>query len=244
MSISNNRGGPRKTDKLELSIVSTVRKLDIGASAALRASHSLLRNYRSMLSTIERNLNYISRSKTGGSPFSSDISSLAISISAHSRALSGYVKTMQERLRAPVRDIEKTQESADKRALKRKIWKWIARVFKALATLISAGGAIFALIHPVGLVESVAIGAASMLTGAIARLCTLVQDSKYLQVASMLPLTPSFSPSKLHSLLSSEASRLTCYSLSSQDTTKPHSTKSSPFCETTFPNPPRRQRLR
>lgn len=85
---------------------------------------------------------------------------------------------MQERLRTLVRDIEKTKESADKRALKRKIWKWLSRAFKVISGLLSAGGAIFALLHPIGLLESAVIAGASMLSGAAAKLCEIVQDSK------------------------------------------------------------------
>ena len=73
---------------------------------------------------------------------------------------------------------KKTKESADKRALKRKIWKWLSRVFKVLAALLSAGGAIFGLFYPIGLLESAAIAGASMLSGAAAKLCEIVQDSK------------------------------------------------------------------
>ncbi|KAL5526604.1 hypothetical protein ACEPAF_8328 [Sanghuangporus sanghuang] len=166
----------KRTDKLEQAIISTVRKLDIGASAALRASHNLIRNYKNLLRAVERNLEQVSQSRTGGPIFTSEISSLATAISAHSRALSSYVKQIQERLRMLVKDIEKTKESADKRALKRKIWRWLARVFQALSALISAGGAMFALFHPIGLLESITIGGASMLSGAAARLCELIQD--------------------------------------------------------------------
>ncbi|EJD06697.1 uncharacterized protein FOMMEDRAFT_25908 [Fomitiporia mediterranea MF3/22] len=155
-----NLADPRKRDKLELSIVRTVDKLDIGASAALRASHSLLRNYRTLIQTIERSLNNISQSRIGGNLFSAEVSQLANTITAHSRALSRYVRQLQDRLRQLVRDIEKTKESADKRALKRKIWKWVSVAFKALSVLLSAG----------------AIAGASMLSGAAARLCDLVQD--------------------------------------------------------------------
>lgn len=85
---------------------------------------------------------------------------------------------MQERLRQLVRDIEKTKELADRRALRRKIWGWVSKAFKALAALLSAGGAVFAFFYPVGLLESTAIAGASMFSGAVAHLCQIVQDSE------------------------------------------------------------------
>lgn len=88
------------------------------------------------------------------------------------------MKKLQERLRDLVRDIEMTKKSADRRALKRKIWGWLSRAFKALSAVLSAGGAVFALLYPLGLLESAAITGASMLSGAAARLCDITHDSK------------------------------------------------------------------
>lgn len=177
--LHTTRADPRRNDKLELAIITTVHKLDIGASAALQASHSILRSYRNLIRFFEQELHSISKSHTGGSLFSSnETSAFASNISAYSRALADHVKKIQERLRDLVRDIEMTKKSADRRALKRKIWGWLSKAFKALSAVLSAGGAIFALLYPLGLLESATIAGASMLSGAAARLCDITHDSK------------------------------------------------------------------
>lgn len=154
-------------------------QLDTGASAALRASHEILKNYRTFVHVIDRRLNELSNSKNGGPLFlPSDLQGLSTRLLSHSKALAACVKKMQERLRQLVRDIEKTKELADRRALRRKIWGWVSKAFKALAALLSAGGAVFAFFYPVGLLESAAIAGASMFSGAVAHLCQIVQDSE------------------------------------------------------------------
>ncbi|KAH8116158.1 hypothetical protein DFH11DRAFT_1506860 [Phellopilus nigrolimitatus] len=152
---------PRRKDKLEHTIISTVYKLDIGATAVLHSSHNIIRSYRALIRSIDRRLGDIAQSKDGGSLFiSSEVRTLASSISAQSRSLSSHVQKIQQHLRGLVKDIEKTKEKADKRALRRKIWGWLSRAFKALSFLLSAA----------------AIAGASMLSGAAAKLCEVAQD--------------------------------------------------------------------
>ncbi|KAI5118599.1 hypothetical protein M0805_004174 [Coniferiporia weirii] len=168
---------PHRKDKLEHAIIESVNKLDVYATSALRSSRILIRNYQALVRDVDRRLGIISQTREGGSLFdSSHFRTLSADISAHSDSLGRHVKRMQEMLRDLVKDIEKTKEKADKRALRRKIWGWLSKAFKALAALLSAGGAIFALLHPLGLLETTVIAGASMLSGAVARLCDIAQD--------------------------------------------------------------------
>lgn len=104
-------------------------------------------------------------------------------LASHSQALTGYVQRMQALLRELVRDLELTKEGAARRALRRKIWLWIARVFRALSMILSAGGAIVAFVYPLGLLETSAIAGASMFSGAVAKLCELAHESKWSSVS-------------------------------------------------------------
>ena len=136
---------------------------------------------------MERRLNEISKlpsykSHSGGGLLfpphtASELKANSAALAAHSQSLSAHVQRMQALLRQLVSDLESTKEGATRRALRCKIWLWIARVFRALSMLLSAGGAVLALVYPVGFLETTAIAGASMFSGAVARLCELARES-------------------------------------------------------------------
>jgi hypothetical protein len=195
----------RRADKLELSIIETVEKLNTGASAALQASHSILHYHRAVVRTIEGRLTEItnfSRSDnkyakqlssithrqtpskdSGGGPLfslktSSALASYTSSLAFHSTLLTTHVSHLQSHLRTLTSTLELTSRSASRRALLRKIWLWLSRVFKALSVLLGTGGAIVALVYPVGFLESTAVAGVGMVSGAVARLCEVMQESE------------------------------------------------------------------
>ena len=139
-----------------------------------------MNSYRLLVHLTEKRLRSISQSGTGGSLYSSsaEYEKLTATIAAHSSTLTTRVKNVQERLRNLVSDIEKTKDQARRRALRRRIWGWLVKTFRAISLLISAGGAIFALFNPLGLLDTAAITVASMLSGAIAKLCEITQKSE------------------------------------------------------------------
>lgn len=178
------RAEPRKKDLLEQTIVTEVQKLNDHSNAALNSSHSLMHSYRVLIHLTEKRLGTLAASRSGGKLYiSSEYEKMASAIAFHSALLISQVKQIQERLRNLVSDIEKTKEQARKRALRRRIWSWLVKTFRAISFLISAGGAIFALFHPLGLLDTAAITVASMLSGAVAKLCENTQKSK------MVPLS-------------------------------------------------------
>lgn len=133
---------------------------------------------------MDKQLDAISRSPSGGGDLfsgsaGSELRRLSSSVKAHSIILSERVRKVQDCLSALVHDIEKTKERAASKALRRKIWHWFVRIFRALSVLISAGGTIFTLVNPVGFIGSLSIAAASTLAAAVAKLCEVVEKSEF-----------------------------------------------------------------
>jgi len=175
-----NIAGVKRKDKIEQGIVSAVAKLNSDTTSALHSSYAILSSYRALTRLMDKQLDAISRSPSGGGDLfsgsaGSELRRLSSSVKAHSIILSERVRKVQDCLSALVHDIEKTKERAASKALRRKIWHWFVRIFRALSVLISAGGTIFTLVNPVGFIGSLSIAAASTLAAAVAKLCEVVE---------------------------------------------------------------------
>ncbi|KLO10044.1 hypothetical protein SCHPADRAFT_536759 [Schizopora paradoxa] len=171
----------KKRNKLEQGIVLAVDKLKRDATSALHSSYSILSSYRGLTRLMDKQLDAISRSPSGGGDLfngsaGAEVRRLSASVKAHSTYLTEHVRKIQDCLRELVHGIEKTKEKAASKAMRRKIWHWFVRIFRALSLLISAGGTIFNLVYPVGLVGSISFAAASTLAAAVAKLCEMVEN--------------------------------------------------------------------
>lgn len=178
-----------------------------------------MHSYRVLIHITEKRLGTLAASRSGGKLYiSSEYEKMSSAIALHSASLISQVKQIQERLRNLVSDIEKTKEQARKRALRRRIWSWLVKTFRAISFLISAGGAIFALFHPLGLLDTAAITVASMLSGAVAKLCENTQKSKMTRFRGVYVILrcPSQSTTKRHSMRFSISCAITSQSLRKQ----------------------------
>ncbi|OCB89118.1 hypothetical protein A7U60_g3717 [Sanghuangporus baumii] len=179
------RSGLGKNDKEEANIVSMIVNLADDALKMVTASRNILSSYKALARLMDRRLSKIARSQRGGDLFSpnmtpsqaqahDDFQTLATDVHIHSAEISACVDKMQDRLHELHDTVLRKHE---KYSVRKKIWGCLVRLFRFLAQALFLGGAITALVHPVGVIESAAMHVTSGFSTILASICEKVRES-------------------------------------------------------------------
>lgn len=168
-----------RMDKLEHSIVGGVDQLYQCASTAVQSSHGTLKEYARLARAMDKRLNELESSRSGGPLFlPPELRDLSAHLHSNSAALTNTIRKLQDKLRQLVSDLEETMKVAAKKALRCKIWGYVATAFKILSVILAAGSHAFMFLHPLGPLQSAALMGASTLFDAVSQLFQSMKDSE------------------------------------------------------------------
>lgn len=166
-------------DDLERSIVGGVDQLYQRASTAIQSSHGALKEYARFSRAMVKRLNELAISRSGGHLFlPPELRNLSVRLQSNSAALTNTIRKMQERLRQLVSDLEEIKKLAAKKALRYKVWGYVAKAFGFLSKILAVGGPALAFLHPLGPLQSAVLIGASKLFGELSKLAQSLKDSE------------------------------------------------------------------
>lgn len=125
-------------------------------------------------------MNELASSMTGG-PLFLCLNLCCLSEHIHSglAALTNTRKEMQDELRQLVSDLEATERLAAKKALCRKTWGYVVKVFELLSIDLKATTHASSFLHPLGPLQSAALIGVSVLFDATSKLFQSTKDGEY-----------------------------------------------------------------
>lgn len=161
-------------------IAKQIVNLSEGANKALESSRQILLDYHEFASVMDESLQSISRLSDGGQIYPNNtLETLHSQIATQSSCLQIHVNEMQSNVFDLADLLSKTKEDANKHTLRRRIWGWLVKIFKAISATLQLGGIVAPLVHPAAVVAVPVIHGVSKLATYIANACKEMEKRSY-----------------------------------------------------------------
>ncbi|KLO13992.1 hypothetical protein SCHPADRAFT_333240 [Schizopora paradoxa] len=161
-------------------IAKQVNDLSEGTSKALESSRQILLGYHEFASVMDESLQTISRSYEGGQIYPNDtLESLHTQIETQSSYLQIHVDKMQSNVFDLADLLSNRKREAEKHTLRRKIWGWLVKVFKAISATLQLGAIAAPFLHPAAVVAVPVIQGISKLANYVAETCKELEEHTY-----------------------------------------------------------------
>jgi len=158
-------------------LFAAVDELRDEAALALDASGTILMQHEAFAHEMTVLLESSATHPTGDFYRPMEVMAVGETIMQQSDLLCTHSEQMQERLEHVLELVDRIRCKRERKILWRKILKWLVKAFNVLAAVLTVGAFVLPIVHPIGVVGSVALGVGATLATAAATLCRELGDS-------------------------------------------------------------------
>lgn len=167
------RAAPKnsKRDTLEDELFAAVDELRDEAALALDASGTILQQHETFAHEMAVLLESSAAHPDGDFYRPMEVMAVGDNIMLQSDLLCAHSEQMQERLGYVLELVDRIRCKRERKLLWGKILKWLVKAFNVLAAVLTVGAFVLPIVHPIGIVGSIALGVGATLATAAATLC-------------------------------------------------------------------------